>query len=294
MNIPALEHLKSFPHWVAWQREQKQRRDGTWKGVKMPKNPRTGGNACSDKPETWGTFEEAKQAYRRTRAAGVGCFFTAEMGMVYIDLDNCVNEAGDIAEPAQRIIEQINSYSEISPSGAGVHIVAFGTLPHPLKKDDKGVEMYTERKYLTATGRALPGLPLEIRPAHDALLAVFEQYAPKRMERPNSWAGPNQHEASPELVRDALRVIPPVMGYHDWVSVLMAVHSAFPNQEGIDLVEEWSPGYEGEVEEKFRSFRGSSTTLGTLFFHAKEHGWDRGYALARLTVGTVSMAMPEL
>lgn len=291
--IPAIETLKQYDHWVCWKREMKQRRDGSLKPVKMPKNPRTGGNACSDKPETWASFDRAKTAHRIMQADGLGFFFTLGLGLVYVDLDDCVDEFEQISDRAREIVQQINSYTEISPSGRGLHIVAYGEIPRALKGDAVGVEMYQERRYLTATGRFLPDLPLTIQPAQAALNAIYEQYAPKREEKP-ARTFPTDTTPNYDLVREALRFIPPVMGYHDWVSICMAVHSAFPGDDGVALIEEWSPGFAGEVEEKFRSFRGSKTTLGTLFHHAKQHGFSSREAKVNMAVQYVSMARPEI
>jgi hypothetical protein len=82
-----------------------------------------------------------------------------------------------------------------------------------------------------------------------------------------------------ERVRRALACIPPdapELPYNDWIHILMGVHSAFPGEVGIALVEGWSPGYEDEVAEKFATFdadRDEKWTLGTVFWHAKRHGW---------------------
>ena len=56
-SIP--ESLKAWPHWVCWSWEE---RDG--EQTKVPKNPRTGGNAKSNTPDTWGSFEETLQHYQ--------------------------------------------------------------------------------------------------------------------------------------------------------------------------------------------------------------------------------------
>ena len=77
-------------------------------------------------------------------------------------------------------------------------------------------------------------------------------------------------------VAEALRFIPTRMDYHDWLKVVMAVHSAFPNGNGVRLLESWSPGYDGEIEDKFKSFERTSTsgvTIKTLFKMAIDNGW---------------------
>jgi len=73
-----------------------------------------------------------------------------------------------------------------------------------------------------------------------------------------------------DVIAKALNKIPPRIEYRDWLRVLMAVHRMYPGATGIALVENWSPGYPGEVEQKFRSFRhdtdgGPAVGIGTLF-----------------------------
>ena len=88
----------------------------------------------------------------------------------------------------------------------------------------------------------------------------------------------------PEIAEDrfdggeTLAVLPPHGDYNaDWLPVLMAVHDAFPDQRGIDLIEQWSPGYKGEVGRKWRSFEGYSgprVTIASLFHRAKQYGYE--------------------
>ncbi len=78
-------------------------------------------------------------------------------------------------------------------------------------------------------------------------------------------------------IRSALPYIPAWQEYDQWRNILMAVHSVLPDQRGVDLIEAWSPGKEGEVAAKFRSFGrsvGKPITIGTLFYEAKRYGWD--------------------
>jgi hypothetical protein len=64
--------------------------------------------------------------------------------------------------------------------------------------------------------------------------------------------------------------------YHDWVLVGMALKDS-----GYDLTlwDKWSSNstkYKiGECEQKWRNFNGSGTSLGTLFWLAKQHGFDQ-------------------
>lgn len=77
-------------------------------------------------------------------------------------------------------------------------------------------------------------------------------------------------------VQSALRHIPVKQSYLEWLKVCMAVHSGFPNNVGIGLLESWSPGYDGEIADKFNSFnrtKSDGVTLRTLYKIAIDHGW---------------------
>jgi hypothetical protein len=85
--------------------------------------------------------------------------------------------------------------------------------------------------------------------------------------------------AAPDIqeVRQMLRFVPKDGGYHDhWLKILMAVSDSYPGAEGIALCEEWSPGYPGEIERKFKSFKrgGKRVTIASLVKMAKDNGYQ--------------------
>jgi len=80
-------------------------------------------------------------------------------------------------------------------------------------------------------------------------------------------------------VADAILFVPQPpdgpAGYEEWLETLMAVHSEFPGNDGVALVESWCPGYAGEVEQKFASFNtNGGITIATLFRKAMDAGWQ--------------------
>jgi putative DNA primase/helicase len=72
-----------------------------------------------------------------------------------IDLDKCRDlETGKINADAQKIIDDFASYTEISPSGKGVHIILNGKKPGP-KCRKENIEIYDTKRYFTFTGNVL-------------------------------------------------------------------------------------------------------------------------------------------
>lgn len=142
----ALTDWSDLPQWVAW---------NDTNGRKVPKAV-GGGNAKSNDPSTWGTLSEAMSEAERNGYTGVG--IELDNGLVGIDLDDCVQD-GQIEPWAQKIIDEVGSYAEISPSGTGVHILAtadpqsvgcIGRANH-----HKGIEVYNHGRYFTVTGNTV-------------------------------------------------------------------------------------------------------------------------------------------
>ena len=150
--------LRDLPQWVLWRREERK-----GKLTKVPYTP-YGSLASSIDPQTWSTFEITRKAYEKGGYDGLGFVFVRELGLTAIDLDHCRDPStGEIDGWALDIIERFNSYTEVSPSGEGVHILIKGSLPPGVigrKKYLKGegyrplagIEMYSGGRYFTMTG----------------------------------------------------------------------------------------------------------------------------------------------
>lgn len=148
-NIP--DELKATPQWVVWRYED----HGKPKRDKVPYNPRTERRAKSNDPQTWASFAEARAAFDHGGYDGVGFVFAEDGGLVGIDLDGCRDpETGELEPWAAEIVKRMNSYTEVSPSGTGVHIFVKGALPAGGRKKGK-IEMYREGRFFTVTGRHL-------------------------------------------------------------------------------------------------------------------------------------------
>lgn len=118
-----------------------------------PLNPNTGGNASSNNPATWATFELAVAA---CEAHGTGFLpalaLTSDLGVTVIDLDNKAERPADAAmlELFDAMVRDFASYTERSRSGRGTHIVVRGSLERPIKSAH--VEMYDRAHFMTFTG----------------------------------------------------------------------------------------------------------------------------------------------
>lgn len=148
-NIP--DELKALPNWV------------NWKKNKLPVNSRTNKAASSTDKKTWSEYDKAEDQLKRAGILGLGFVLTNSDNLVVIDIDNCIDKDGNLAPIAEFWINQFDSYTEVSPSGTGIHIFVRGhnigtgkNLSKDRSKQKIGFEIYCTGRYFTVTG-----VPLE-------------------------------------------------------------------------------------------------------------------------------------
>lgn len=170
LNITGVnEELKKTARWVLWQLEDVQDGDKLRKNMKPPYDAKSGERAKHNDFSTWTTYDVALTAHQkniplRSPSTTINVHPVRGIGVVVgspffgIDLDDCRNvETGEIEADALKWIEELDSYTEISPSGTGVHIWCHGEPPYPEghRKDKR--EIYSTNRYLTITGAVIEG-----------------------------------------------------------------------------------------------------------------------------------------
>jgi hypothetical protein len=165
-GIAALDELRTIDRWVAW-----DYRDVKGKRTKIPINPRTGGNAATNAPDTWASYADAERRAIEQNLAGVGIVLSGG-NLIGIDLDKCIGESGDIEPWATEVLALGETYAETSPSGRGIRLFARGSLDKAIAHAPSQVEIYSAGRYLTVTGKHIDGTPEEIRDAPRTLAAL--------------------------------------------------------------------------------------------------------------------------
>lgn len=163
-NIP--EELKLLNQWLCWKYED----IGSAKPTKVPYNPITGGMASTTNPVTWVSFDVACRAYSTGNYSGIGFVFTANDPYYFLDLDD-TNGDTKALERQQKIYKEFDSYSELSPSGKGLHIIGIGKIPSGRRRSF--VEVYSSGRYATFTGEVFN--QKEITENQDKLTQLWEQ-----------------------------------------------------------------------------------------------------------------------
>ena len=214
-NLPAA--CRILPNWLQW---KFGKRDG--KITKMPVD-RFGKLASSTAPHTWCHLDEARKALESGIGDGIGFVFTRASGITGIDLDHCRDAStGEIDAWAEAYLNRLNSYSEISPSGEGIHILVKGALPSGVDGKRKnfagdgyrpkaGIEMYCSGRYFTMTGARLADYPTGIENRQDELTAVFvEIFGKVEPAQTKTQDEPSRQDAEAALAGEveALRTCP--------------------------------------------------------------------------------------
>ncbi len=223
VNLDAFpDEVKSRPQFVVWKLEpgpdgrltkilynprNPQRRARTYDSP-TPKRPYT------DRPaDTWGTFAQALAVYHRGGFAGLGYVFTADDPYVGVDLDGCRDpDTGQITAQAAAIIATIATYADVSPSGTGIKLFVRGATPLPIEDGyHKGkrlgdVEMYSERRFFTFTGKVAPGGLLALEDRTEALAAVYREYVYRPPKAPPAPRAPGDNGPPPLSATDIIRM----------------------------------------------------------------------------------------
>ncbi len=120
-NIPA--ELKAYRQWILWRLEE---RDG--KPTKVPYQT-NGEKASVTNPSHWANFDNVIEVYLRGLFDGIGFVLTKDDPYSFIDLDDTHGDATAL-ERQRKVYREFNSYSELSPSGNGLHIIVKGSVAH--------------------------------------------------------------------------------------------------------------------------------------------------------------------
>ena len=165
-NIP--NELKQLNRWCCWKYED----IGAKKPTKVPYNPITGKHADVTDESTWVSFETVLKHVGDYD--GIGFVFTTKDGYSFIDLDDCEGNQADLDRQI-KIFREFNSYSEISPSGKGLHIIVKGTVPSGRRRSH--IEIYSSARYATFTGKTYPeNEPVKpIKDCQSMLTQLWEQ-----------------------------------------------------------------------------------------------------------------------
>ena len=180
--------LTKYPQWVVWKYDY--RGD---KLTKIPIDPKSEENASATDELTWSDYKTALAKWRERPHLykGLGFVFTEEDPFCVIDIDDYENCEESITK---LISEFSDTYSEISPSGKGFHIIMEGKKPGERCRSAKhpGLEIYDRGRFMTVTGNRQN--IKEIADCQDLLVKTYNKFFPKENEKREVVLTPNDLE----------------------------------------------------------------------------------------------------
>jgi hypothetical protein len=292
----ALDEFAALPVWVNWKTEARK-----GKPTKVPYMPGASRRASSTDPSTWGTRADAE---RGNGFDGVGIMLT-ELGpdrhLGGIDLDGCISAEGDLTTWAREIVERVQSYTEISPSGHGLKIYFTHdpreTLPEPkgwrsnvridapinASRKRPGIELYLRERYFAVTDHTFEHFDtIRLIDLH-TLGAVQASMVAIAADKPKAAIDrPQRHDDELLILLDAIAHIPNHdLHWEKWNTLGMAIFAATEGSAaGHAAFLGWSAKSslydQAACDERWDHWRTSPPdrlTAGTIFHEAKAAGW---------------------
>jgi hypothetical protein len=152
------EALRRIPQWVGW------------KAVWLPEKQKyskiplqlNGYGASISNPAHFSTYDQAAMAHMLGQIDGIGFCFTGNDGLIFLDLDGAIVD-GQWKHEHLNIMQQFPTWGEVSQSGKGVHLIAFGTLDRTRVDNKQGIELYAGNRFCAMTGWQLQGWPDQVQ-----------------------------------------------------------------------------------------------------------------------------------
>jgi len=157
------QELKDLKQWIMWKLEigKDERLTKVPYRIDLP-----GAHASTTNPKSWTTFKNAVFTLENEKGySGIGFVFTKDDPYIALDFDKCIEKETGLVYPSiEQDIVSLNSYTEISQSGVGIHVIGKGINPDPDGKGSKkgNFEMYSKERYFAITGNVYRDFPKSI------------------------------------------------------------------------------------------------------------------------------------
>lgn len=221
--------LRQRQRWLVWRRELRANTQGQTLYAKEPYNARTSIKSSATDPATWANFEQAQEAMASGRFDGLGFAFSADDGLVFIDLDGCITASGALSPFAAWVVSQVPGYVEVSQSGRGLHIITKGVKPGPAcRSDEHHLEMYSDNRFCALTGDVFQRRD-SLADGASGVRAVYSTIWPKRMRQ-------SEQSAQDALLDEPDELVLQRVGQEDRFDALWAGQweGEFPSQSEAD------------------------------------------------------------
>jgi KaiC/GvpD/RAD55 family RecA-like ATPase len=255
--------------------------------------PRRGENGdASDRAELV-SFDVAKERLDKNPKSftGIGLALLPELGVTVYDFDKATDAEGTLKDRAADIIKGLGAtYVEWSPSGHGVHAFVSGKSSLPDNRDigdGIGIDVFTDKKYVTFTGRAITDV------ADDAPFAPINEEVEVKLRKKGATVESDDDEeeqwnrnkpGSFEKLKAALEFLDPAKAEDrdSWMRITYAIGNAFGHDEvgeqlALDFARRAGNFNEKQTLDFYHARKKTGrkpVTVGTIFKWAYEAGFE--------------------
>ncbi len=188
VNLP--KELCALKQWCLWRYEDV----GAAKPTKVPYSV-NGKPANVNDPLTWSSFEDCVRRFNAGGYSGIGFIFSDSDPYSFIDLDDAEGDDA-VLQRQLKVYHEFSSYSEVSPSGKGLHIIVKGTVPAGRRRSK--IEIYSSQRYATMTGNVYNNQNV-INDRQELLTQLWEQMGSGTVAQ-NVYHGDNKERQSDEEI----------------------------------------------------------------------------------------------
>lgn len=244
-SIPA--ELAGRQQWLLWKYEWDEKRSSWLKVPYYPGGGRRAGDQGTDRDRMrLAVLQVARRVYEKGGWSGIGFAFLPDDGLIGIDIDKQYDaDTGEMSTRCRGIVEAFNTYTEVSPSGKGLHLYVLGKT-ETAKSNDIGVEMFCDKQYFTVTGRHLVNTPKDVRAAPEGALRRMHATIDEAKEA-------RRVAAKPAPAPAARPAQPDTSGNDDFRRV---------NEQAMQALQAWVPSLFPAAIPKGQGYRVTSKSLG--------------------------------
>jgi hypothetical protein len=195
-DIPS--EMKATKRWVMWKLDPiyeankiKLDKEGKPKFGKVPYDAKNDQKADSTDLSTWCSFDEAVARFNKGGYEGIGFVlgWDEETGRNFAGVDIDHLESAEDWQRARKVAARFDTYTEVSPSEKGLHIISFGKKEDgpprsskeggpKCKSHNKNVEIYDHARFFTVTGKVLDGKKLPVNSREEVLREFYREIFP--------------------------------------------------------------------------------------------------------------------
>ena len=182
VNADGIPHvLQTKARWILWKLEEV---DGKPTKVPYIAHPTKTNKANVTDGANWSSFDRALECLNsRGDMSGIGYCLADDDNKVFFDFDHCISDDGVIDEQVDTLVKDLDSYTEVSQSGRGLHVIVGSPSPtfnvkNKVKNHHSNIdyETYFDGRYIALTGSTLPEYSTEVKDNSTSVEKVWKEH----------------------------------------------------------------------------------------------------------------------